>query len=1175
MTKTPLRAYLRDIEDAIKENQTDEAVAHCRHILKTFPKHIDTYRLLGKAYLEAQRYSSAADIFERVLSAIPDDFIAHLGMSIIREDEGNLGAALWNMERAFEVQPYNAAIQGELRRLYGKRDGMEPTKARLTHGALARTYAKGGHYQQAIAELRTTLTEDPKRADLLVLLAEMHKRNGDTVKAIETCSTLLRDLPYCLQANRILAELLEGTERQNDRQACLQRLHALDPYEAYISDHAPFAVDVPDQAVTIEHLAWDGSSVGAAQPSWAASLEVDLEEADSPASGVPNWLASASDDDLTPEAAPSEREIPEWMQDAGWEPATGEFQEGPSPFASDKEDEPASAAVEADLPDWIKDMAPAAAAATGLAADELLSDDDASTLDALFDDDNVADDGVIPDWMQSETPADEAAPTSQDTEESAPDETPIAQPDPAADGMPDWLKGIDHEEDRQPAEEGLPAEKESTGVTDFLNSLRDEESEEPKEPAAPAAEAALPDWLQDTIESPAPTQPEEEPQAVIEETPDWLQDTAKIAPPDVDEEPTAETQVVADEREDMPDWLQSLEDTTTTVTEPEPEPEAPTKEEAIPDWLDELAGDVLAKDEQTPAAEEAPETPDWLTDLSEAAQPEDTPPPTRREMAANALEIETDDEPVYPQIDDLLEEAKPEPESEYPEWLAPSVETEDTLEPVAAKGNDSDFPEWLPSPSEAEPAPPADEVEEATPEFADADAAMAWLESLAAKQGVPEEELLTSPDERPKEPPEWAQESSPEAKAKPESAVPTPPTPDAAPDDIPDWLQEGAFAEPESAETPAPQIVEPEEPAPSAEVAEETTPEWMTDMTAESAEPSVDETPASEEIPAWLQDLDEESPTPEPEPQKDAAWVEADEESPELEQEEAPDWIKDMQRVDEVEEPASPKAKEAAPEEELPDWLKDVDEEPLEDPTWIREFDRQPEEEITPKAEAAPKDDELPDWLKDADKDSDLPAWALDAAEDKEYTWQPSDEEAQPEKLDLNQASLIELERLPGMGFRKAQIIFSHRDTHGNYNALDDILTLPEFDSATVEGLRDYLEVLAPAAEETPPPAESAPLTPVMDMPEGQPEDEHHARQMDAQTHFAQGNISEALEHYAQLIKKGKRIEAVVADLERASEQRPMDTEILQALGDAYMRADQLQEALDTFSRIEKLLQMK
>jgi len=85
MAKVSLRAYNREIETMIDRNNLDEAVAHCQHILKTFPKHLETYRLLGKAYLESRRHNEAVDIFTRVLAAEPNDFVSHVGMSIIHE----------------------------------------------------------------------------------------------------------------------------------------------------------------------------------------------------------------------------------------------------------------------------------------------------------------------------------------------------------------------------------------------------------------------------------------------------------------------------------------------------------------------------------------------------------------------------------------------------------------------------------------------------------------------------------------------------------------------------------------------------------------------------------------------------------------------------------------------------------------------------------------------------------------------------------------------------------------------------------------------------------------------------------------------------------------------------------------------------------------------------------
>ena len=132
MGNISLRVYFQKIEGLIDASKNDEAIAHCEHILLTYPKNLETYRLLAKAYLETKRYSDALDILQRILSVVPDDFIAHVGMSIIREDERNLDAAVWHMERAFDVQPSNIAVQDELKRLSGLRDGTEPAKIRLT-----------------------------------------------------------------------------------------------------------------------------------------------------------------------------------------------------------------------------------------------------------------------------------------------------------------------------------------------------------------------------------------------------------------------------------------------------------------------------------------------------------------------------------------------------------------------------------------------------------------------------------------------------------------------------------------------------------------------------------------------------------------------------------------------------------------------------------------------------------------------------------------------------------------------------------------------------------------------------------------------------------------------------------------------------------------------------------
>src|SRR5687768_9060436 len=204
MAKVSLRAYNREIEAMIDRNHLDEAIAHCKHILKTFPKHLETYRLLGKAYLEYKRYPDAVDIFSRVLVAVPNDFVANVGMSIIRDEENRLDEAIWHMERAFETQPSNAAIQSELQRLYSRRDGVQPPRIRMTRGALAHMYVQGELYPQAISEIKSVLKEDSGRSDMSVLLARAYYRSGQKNQAADMASSVLRTYSYCLDANRVL-----------------------------------------------------------------------------------------------------------------------------------------------------------------------------------------------------------------------------------------------------------------------------------------------------------------------------------------------------------------------------------------------------------------------------------------------------------------------------------------------------------------------------------------------------------------------------------------------------------------------------------------------------------------------------------------------------------------------------------------------------------------------------------------------------------------------------------------------------------------------------------------------------------------------------------------------------------------------------------------------------------
>lgn len=238
----------------IENGQAQAAIDHCLHILKVYPRHVDTYRLLGTGYLEIDLYEEASDLFQRVLSVLPDDMVAHIGMSVIREHSGELDAAIWHMQRAFEIQPANRILQSELHRLYGQRDGIEPARVLLTRGALAHMYIKGDLYPQAIAELQSAITEEVNRLDLQVVLARTYHQVGRGKDAVQICTSILTHLPNSLDANRILIENSKDDDPVEDRSDYLKRVQGLDPYYMFITRDKPTSGRVSDIAVSLERL---------------------------------------------------------------------------------------------------------------------------------------------------------------------------------------------------------------------------------------------------------------------------------------------------------------------------------------------------------------------------------------------------------------------------------------------------------------------------------------------------------------------------------------------------------------------------------------------------------------------------------------------------------------------------------------------------------------------------------------------------------------------------------------------------------------------------------------------------------------------------------------------------------------------------------------------------------
>ena len=64
-----------------------------------------------------------------------------------------------------------------------------------------------------------------------------------------------------------------------------------------------------------------------------------------------------------------------------------------------------------------------------------------------------------------------------------------------------------------------------------------------------------------------------------------------------------------------------------------------------------------------------------------------------------------------------------------------------------------------------------------------------------------------------------------------------------------------------------------------------------------------------------------------------------------------------------------------------------------------------------------------------------------------------------PRKADLNTASIAELVRLPGIGEVLAGRIIAHREEHGRFTSIDELLAVSGIGPKVLEGIRDHVAI--------------------------------------------------------------------------------------------------------------------
>ncbi len=656
VTTISLHKYHDQINQLLDDNQYSLAANHCRYILQQYPRHVDTYRLLARTMIEQGDYSGATELFLRVLSADPNDYIAHAGLSVVYREGDVLSQSIWHLERAYEIEPYNGAIQQELKNLYvdyseqkGRKQKGEPKveipdSLPLTKGALARLYIQGEFYAQAIDILGEALAEDEDRIDLEVLLVEALWRDNQRKTAVQVCLQVLEKLPNCIIANAVLAEIWLQIGRIDEAQNYLKELQALtlmdsthqdleSPAGSAFQPEGAFALPA---VFAVERMGDDMNSLSDGEPmgTYTDDNAIVAEDGDDY-----QWLEGLGEEFDGGDVDSSPADTPLTVTDSDW--LRREL------VVSDEE-----TAVSDDIASWLDETADeesdidifGAVAAGAVAAGVIGSQ--------LKDEDDMEEDDTF-DWFSEENLRDDI---------SAEDEAIIAQVEHVDEvkEMPDWLADMAGD-NLEPVQVDL-AEASifivDIGETDYLSATEDVDENSY-------------DWLDDAIS--------DEPGKELE-------------PGEIDLSQFAEFGEGEDRADDdgeivwrLTDELNPLEETGSI--------EATESADEEEDELDELNGfDFKLPTDETGDLEDVP---DWLVGSS-GIDELDAASPTEAANIGIADELAEWVAANQPEIDD---------DDELPDWLSDEPSDVSTPKPLVAQTLDTeeeeddfftgDLPDWM------------------------------------------------------------------------------------------------------------------------------------------------------------------------------------------------------------------------------------------------------------------------------------------------------------------------------------------------------------------------------------------------------------------------------------------------------------------------------------------------
>ena len=283
MAKIEIREYQSRIDALISKNNYEQAAYHCFYLLRQFPKNLNIYKLLGRIFLELNELRAALEVYSRIVSVEPENFLNHLSLSFIFEQLKLIDQAIYQSRTALFLQPENKDVFGLYQRLTSQVDNFsEPEN--FTHILAGVHFYTEKNYSKAISEF-SGITPGNYQAFCSLFhglcLAELNQEK----EAIRLLKDVLDKSPYLKIALRKLAFLMEESNPQLFTNY-LNRLIELNP--DYISYKRIDNQIVPgEQSTIVIYQEWTGFPNSKLRTVWQQPGSKIIENN---LSSMPSWL---------------------------------------------------------------------------------------------------------------------------------------------------------------------------------------------------------------------------------------------------------------------------------------------------------------------------------------------------------------------------------------------------------------------------------------------------------------------------------------------------------------------------------------------------------------------------------------------------------------------------------------------------------------------------------------------------------------------------------------------------------------------------------------------------------------------------------------------------------------------------------------------------------------------